>query len=344
MSRLYDMYPKIIKSITDELKEGKAEKVWIKKFLEDNKIKRTIRINECFYRKVYEGLSNTTPDLKEETHHQAHEGMVEIIIAGCIHKSSFDATHEFFTGEGKNKKDTVDFKVEGKENTYLIEIRSTRESKRSQETNKIYELTDLSDKSISETINSDNICIDREPYARIRRLQLQILEKCTRSADEGEDVIPHKFPTKDISKAKHIVVCMPFDGEPLDEGSFRDILYSDYSYALGNQANARGIFHKDREDQASKIFQERIDCVIFIKYNMSDPENNLNASSETNIFAKIYSKHRLEVYIGYNPQYFKVEDSMKELEAMIATYFGSTIYRIRYHSYNCVKLESLSKK
>jgi len=127
MSRLYDMDPKIIKSIKDELKKAVTTTVWIKKFLEDNKIKRTIRINETFYRKVYEGLSNTTPDLKEETHHQAHEGMVETIIAGCIHKSSFDATHEFFTGEGKNKKDTVDFKVEGKENTYLIEIRSTRE-------------------------------------------------------------------------------------------------------------------------------------------------------------------------------------------------------------------------
>lgn len=329
MSRLYDMDPKIIKSITDELKEGKAEKDWIQKFFEDPKMVRAVFTIECFYQRVYENKLLTPFFLQEETHHQAHEGMVEIIIAGCIHNSSFDATHEFFTGEGKNKKDTVDFKVEGKENTYLIEIRSTRESKRSQETNKIYELTDLSDKSISETINSDNICIDREPYARIRRLQLQILEKCTRSADEGEDVIPHKFPTKDISKAKHIVVCMPFDGEPLDEGSFRDILYSDYSYALGNQANARGIFHKDREDQASKIFQERIDCVIFIKYNMSDPENNLNASSETNIFSRAFSTHSFDAYIGYNPRYFKEEESMKELEAMLATYFGSNLYRIR---------------
>ncbi len=140
MSRLFDMDPKIIKSIADELKEGKAEKDWIKKFLDDDKIKRTIEKNEEFYKKVYEDDSYILFDINQETHHQVHEQMVEIIIAGFIHKSSLDAIHEFCAGEGKNKKDRVDFKIVGNENTYLVEIRSTRESERSQKINNIYHL------------------------------------------------------------------------------------------------------------------------------------------------------------------------------------------------------------
>lgn len=335
MTQLYDMDPAKIKLVVNELRKAAAKKDWIHKFFEDPKIIRAVFTNECFYQRVYENRLLTPFFLQEEKHHQVHEGIAEIIVAGCIHKSSLDATHEFCTGEGKNKKDTVDFTVEGKENTYLIEVRGTRESGRSEEINKIYELTDLSNRSINETINSDNICIDIGPYARIRRLQRQILEKCSKRDKKDGDVIPHKFPTKDISKAKHIVVCMPFDREVYDAADFEDVLYTDYSNAFGDQDNARGIFHKDREDQESKIFQERVDCVIFIKYNMSiynqnaDPENNIDASIKTNMFAMVYSKHRFEVYIGYNPRYFKEADSMKEFEAMLATYFGSSIYRIR---------------
>lgn len=55
MSRLYDMDPQIVKSIMDELKIAAAPKDWIKKFLDDPKIKRTIQINDGFFNKVNDG-------------------------------------------------------------------------------------------------------------------------------------------------------------------------------------------------------------------------------------------------------------------------------------------------
>ncbi|MDP3935574.1 MAG: hypothetical protein Q8Q56_01070 [Alphaproteobacteria bacterium] len=304
MTRLYDMNPALIKLVVDKLEEAATTKDGIRKFLEDPKIKRTIAINDGFYDKMCNSYVQLEP-IDEETHHQVHEGIAEIIIAGCIHKSSFEATHEFCTGEGKNKQDTVDFKVVGIKNTYLIEIRSTRESERSQEINKIYTLTDLSDKSINKQINSNNICVDPNPYENIRRLQRQILEKCTK---KDESITPHKFPTKDKTNGKHIVVCLPFGREFCDEGDLVDVLYRDYSDSRGNQANARGIFHKARTDLASKIFQERIDCVVFINHFWD----------------------KFEIYIGYNPKYFKEEDSMEEFEAMLATFFDADKIRRIY--------------
>jgi hypothetical protein len=299
MSRLYDMDPAIIKNIADELKEASPTNDWIKRFIEDAKIKKAIDINDDFYKKNYKDLSHILPDIKEEEHHQMHEAIAEIVIARCIHKSSFEAKHEFCTGEGKNSKDTVDFKVLGREDTYFIEIRSTRESDNSKEINKLFILNDFSDEAIQETINHQNICVDEDPYQNTRRLQLQILEKCTKN--EKGKLYTHKFPTKDETKAKHIIVCAPFGREYFDEYDLVDVLYRDYSDSRENEVNARGIFHKDRTDLESKILQERIDCVVFINY-IND---------------------KLEVYIGYNPVYFCEKDSMKEFETMLAQFFGA---------------------
>lgn len=295
MTRLYDMDPARIKLVVDKLKEAATTKDWIRKFLEDPKIKTTIEINDGFYDRICNSDVQLEP-IDEETHHQVHEGIAEVIIAGCIQESSFEAKHEFCTGEGKHKKDTVDFKVVGNEDTYLIEIRSTRESERSKEINRSYELKDSSVAAIEEIINVDNICVDETPYESTRRLQRQILEKCTKKAGKDAGVMPHKFPTKDTTNAKHIVVCLLFGREFFDKNDLVDALYRDYSYSRGNQVNARGIFHKDRADQESKIFQERIDCVVFINHNWD----------------------KLEVYIGYNPKYFNEEESMPEFETMLA--------------------------
>lgn len=329
MTRLYDMNPQIIKCITDELNVGKAEKDWIKKFLDDDKIKLTIKKNEEFYKKVYEDPSYILSDISEETHQQVHEGIAEIIVAWCIHKSSFDATHEFCTGEGKNKKDRVDFKLVGNESTYLVEIRSTRESERSQKINNIYHLKDLSDKAIQETINPQNICVDEDHYQNARRLQLQILEKCTKN--EKGKLYTHKFPTKDETKAKHIIFCMPFGREDINEGVLNDVLYRDYNHLdkLSQMKNACGIFNHKRTDDASKILQERIDCVVFLNYNLHMDISSLNyasnqtAHTESTIFEEIFKTHRFEAYLGYNPRYYSDEESMKEFETMLATFLGS---------------------
>jgi hypothetical protein len=287
LSRIYDMDPALFKEGIKELR--KNPKDWVEKFLKDDQIKRAITINELFYQRAYENALLTPLNLEEETHRQFHERLAEFIIAFCIYRSGFDAKYEFCTDEGKNKKDRVDFKVFGKEDTYLIEIRSTRESERSQEINKIY---------------LQNICVDENPYKSNQRLQRQILEKCTKRDGKDGDVIPHKFPKKDETKAKHIIVCLPFSFDYMyfDGNDFKDVLYQDYSYAAADpQSNERGIFHKDRTDIASQILQERIDCVVFIKYNNGT----------------------FEAYLGYNPRCFGEEDSMKEFETMLAMFFDS---------------------